>query len=51
MAIVGWLAFGPRGLTSARVAKLTVIFAVCYMLATVIRGRLASGCIRIRSRT
>ena len=42
MAIVGWLAFGPRGLTSARVAKLTVIFPLAYMTFTIIRGPLAS---------
>ncbi len=42
MAVVGWLAFGPRGLTSARVAKLTVIFPVCYMIFTIIRGPLTS---------
>jgi len=26
LALVGWLAFGPRSLTSARVAKLSVLF-------------------------
>ncbi|MEP6666502.1 MAG: Pr6Pr family membrane protein [Nocardioidaceae bacterium] len=42
MAVFGWLAFGPRGLTSARVARLTLLFPVCYMLFTIIRGPLAS---------
>jgi hypothetical protein len=42
MAIVGWLSFGPRGLTSGRVAKLTAIFPACYMTFTLIRGPLAS---------
>lgn len=42
MAIIGWLAFGPRGQTSARAAKLTVLFPLGYMLFTVIRGPLAS---------
>ncbi|WP_458690640.1 Pr6Pr family membrane protein [Nocardia tengchongensis] len=42
MAVVGWLAFGPRGLTSARVVKLTVLFPLAYMIFTVIRGPLSS---------
>ncbi len=42
MAIVGWLAFGPRGLTSGRIAKLTVIYPLAYMAFTMIRGPLAS---------
>ncbi|WP_328296451.1 Pr6Pr family membrane protein [Streptomyces sp. NBC_00435] len=42
MAVVGWVAFGPRGLTSSRVVKLTVLFPLAYMLFTVIRGPLAS---------
>lgn len=32
----------PRGLTSARIARLTVIFPLAYMVFTVIRGPLAS---------
>ena len=36
MAVAGWIMFGPRGLTSARVAKLTVIYPLAYMLFTVI---------------
>jgi hypothetical protein len=42
LTVVGWVAFGPRGLTSARVAKLTVLFPLAYMAFTVIRGPLAS---------
>lgn len=42
LTIVGWLAFGPRGLTSARTVQLTVLFPLAYMLFTVIRGPLSS---------
>ena len=42
MAIVGWCLFGPRGLTSARIVRLTVIFPAAYMAFTLIRGPLAS---------
>ncbi len=42
MAAAGWIMFGPRGLTSARVAKLTVIYPLAYMLFTALRGPLAS---------
>ena len=42
LAVSGWCLFGPRGMTSARVARLTVIFPVCYMAFTLIRGPLAS---------
>jgi hypothetical protein len=42
MAVVGWCTFGPRQLASARVAKLTVVFPLAYMLFTVVRGPLAS---------
>lgn len=38
MAVVGWLMFGPRGLTSRRVMWLSVLFPVCYMVFTAIRG-------------
>lgn len=43
MAVVGWLAFGPGGLTSKRVAWLTVIYPAAYMTFTMIRGPLASN--------
>ena len=42
LAMVGWCAFGPRELTSARIAKLTVLFPMSYMVFTLIRGPLAS---------
>ncbi len=38
LAVVGWLAFGPRGATSARIAALTLLFPACYMLFTIVRG-------------
>jgi hypothetical protein len=43
LTIVGWLAFGPRGLTSGRVVKLSVLFPLAYMTFTVIRGPLSSN--------
>jgi hypothetical protein len=43
LTIVGWLAFGPRGLTSARIAWLTVLFPLAYMVFTTIRGPLSSN--------
>ena len=43
MAVVGWLAFGPRGLTSARVVWWTIAFPLLYVLFTAIRGPLASN--------
>lgn len=42
MAVVGWLAFGPRGLTSRRVATLTIVFPLLYVIFTMIRGPLSS---------
>lgn len=42
MAIVGWVSFGPRGLTSTHVAGLTAIFPATYMVFTVVRGPLVS---------
>lgn len=40
MAVVGWIMFGPRDLTSGRIAKLTVLFPAAYMVFTLIRGAL-----------
>ncbi len=40
VAVAGWLLFGPRGTTSARIARLTVLFPILYMIATAIRGPL-----------
>jgi len=41
MAVVGWLLVGPRGLASARVAWLTLIFPVLWLTFTLIRGAIA----------
>lgn len=38
MAVVGWLAFGPRGNISAPVALLSAIFPVCWLGCTLVRG-------------
>lgn len=43
LTIVGWLAFGPRGLTSARISWLTMIYPLLYMAFTMIRGPLSSN--------
>lgn len=43
LTMVGWLAFGPRGLTSVRVVRLTVLFPVAYIVFTAIRGPLSSN--------
>lgn len=40
MAIVGWLLTGPRKLVSARIAWLSLIFPVCWLAFTLIRGAL-----------
>lgn len=38
MAVVGWLLIGPRRIVSARVAWLSLIFPVCWLSFTLIRG-------------
>ncbi len=38
LAIVGWLAFGPRGATSGRIAALTLLFPAWYMIFSLVRG-------------
>lgn len=38
MAVVGWLLIGPRRIVSARVAWMSLIFPVCWLSFTVIRG-------------
>jgi hypothetical protein len=38
LAVVGWLGFGPRRLTSARVAWLSLLFPACWIAFTLIRG-------------
>jgi hypothetical protein len=40
MAVAGWLLFGPRGLTSPRVTRLALIFPVCWLTFTLIRGEI-----------
>lgn len=41
MTVAGWLVFGPRRLTSRRIAIMTSIFPVAYITFTLIRGPLA----------
>lgn len=38
LAVVGWLAFGPRGLVSGRIALLSLAFPICWLAFTLIRG-------------
>ena len=38
LAVVGWLLIGPRGLTSARVAWLSLLFPLLWIAFTLIRG-------------
>lgn len=38
LTVAGWLAFGPRRLTSARIAWLSALFPVCWLAFTLIRG-------------
>ena len=38
LAVIGWLIFGPRGMTSRRVAWLSLLFSVCWLAFTLIRG-------------
>ncbi len=38
MALTGWLMIGPRGLVSRRVVWLSLIFPVCWLAFTLIRG-------------
>ncbi len=42
MAVLGWLLFGPRGLTSKLIVRWTVAFPLLYMVFTAVRGPLAS---------
>ena len=42
LAVLGWLAFGPRDQISPRIVKLTVLYPLAYMIFTVVRGPLAS---------
>jgi hypothetical protein len=38
LTVIGWVAFGPRGLTSARIAWLSLLFPFCWLAFTLIRG-------------
>ncbi len=38
MAVAGWLLFGPRGRTSPRIAVLALVFPVCWLAMTLVRG-------------
>ena len=38
LAVVGWVLFGPRGRTSRRIAVLALVFPVCWLAMTLIRG-------------
>lgn len=38
MAVAGWLLFGPRRLTSPKIAGLVVIYPLLYLTVTLIRG-------------
>jgi hypothetical protein len=40
MAVVGWLMFGPRGRTSSRIARLSALFPIAWLVFTLIRGEL-----------
>ncbi|AQA25715.1 hypothetical protein BTZ20_4724 [Rhodococcus sp. MTM3W5.2] len=53
MAVVGWLAFGPRGLTSPRVVKLAVLFPshTCFSPRSVARSPRTGTRTRLRTCT
>jgi hypothetical protein len=38
LTVLGWLIFGPRSGTSRRVAWLSLLFPVCWLIFTLIRG-------------
>jgi hypothetical protein len=38
MGVLGWLMFGPRGLTSRRVMWLSLLFPVLWLIFTLLRG-------------
>lgn len=40
LAVVGWVVFGPRGLTSVRLAALATVFPVAWVVFTLIRGEI-----------
>jgi hypothetical protein len=40
LAVALWLMYGPRGLTSRNVVRLSVLFPVCWLVFTLIRGEI-----------
>jgi hypothetical protein len=38
LAVTGWFMFGPRGLTSVRVVRWSLVFPLCWIGFTLIRG-------------
>ncbi|HEY0641084.1 MAG TPA: Pr6Pr family membrane protein [Pseudonocardiaceae bacterium] len=40
LAVFGWVAFGPRGRTSVRIATLALVFPVAWLVFTLLRGPL-----------
>lgn len=38
MAVAGWLFYGPRAMTSARIAVLAAVYPICWMAFTLVRG-------------
>jgi hypothetical protein len=38
LAVYGWLRYGPRGLSSPTVARLTVLFPLAYFAGSIVRG-------------
>jgi hypothetical protein len=40
LAVGIWLIYGPRGLTSRRIVWLSVLFPVCWLIFTLIRGEI-----------
>lgn len=41
LSLVGWIAFGPRGLTAPHLAPLTIVYPACWLAFTLIRGPIA----------
>jgi len=42
LAVAGWLMFGPRELTSARAVRWSLVFPVCWLAFTLIRGAMVN---------
>ena len=41
LAVIGWLVFGPRGQTNARIVWWSVVYPVLWLVFTLVRGPLA----------